>query len=67
MFLIDRINLEAELQRQSSFLRTIEQKLEIKRTEKYIELKVLIMDSIGRLNRKLYSNSKGAEKLKKVY
>lgn len=54
MFLIDRINLENELHRKSLFLKSIEAKLNEKREDKQVELKVLVMESIGELNRKLY-------------
>lgn len=53
MFLIDRINLEEELSRQSSYLKRLEEKLENGRTDMLIELKVGCMEKIGKLNRKL--------------
>lgn len=54
MLLIDKINLENELLRQSSFLKTIEQKLGEKRTYEKVRSKVWVMEKIGEINRKLY-------------
>ena len=55
MLLIDLINTEDELARQSSFLKRLEEKLENGRTQKLVELKVGCMEKIGEINRKLYS------------
>lgn len=58
MFLLDRILLENELERQYSFLQRLEEKMLHDSTELLIELKVYCMEKIGELNRKLYGSSK---------
>ena len=56
MFLIDRILLETELERQSNYLARLAQRLELGRTDMLVELKVLTMNKIRNLNQQLYAN-----------